>query len=554
MDKLSSEKQRWGKECVDKFLSSSPERRSQFKTLSDIPVERVYTPVELDGFDYLNNLGFPGEYPYTRGVYPTMYRGKFWTMRMTAGFGTAKESNQRYKYLLEHGETGIAVANGTPTLMGLDSDDPRAHGEVGRTGVAIDSVQDMEELFADIPIDKISVALINVNVPYCIFAMYLAMAEKRGINTKKLVGSMSNDPIRNCICMSGIVFPLKPSVAFAVDSVKYCIENVPKWNPITVAGYHIREWGIKATQELAFTLADGICYLEESMKLGFGVDQVAPLLAFYFNAYTDIFEEAAKFRAARRIWARLMKEKYGAKNPASMRLRFHTQTSGQALTSREPENNIVRVALQALAAILGGTQSLHTNCWDECYAIPSEESVKIALRTQQVIAEESGVANTVDPLGGSYYIESLTNRIEQEVMDYLNKIESLGGVLNAVENQFFQREILKTSYEKRKEIETGEKVIVGVNKYVTEEEKAERQFFELDERVEKEQIAKLKALKRTRDNTEVVRKLNDLKVAVQQNKHFMPYLIEAAKAYATIGEMVNTMKEVVGEYQSDKII
>ncbi len=471
-------------------------------------------------------------------------------MRMTAGYGTAKDTNQRFKYLLGQGETGIAVANDTPTLMGLDSDDPRARGEVGRGGVAIDSLLDMEEIFEGIPLERISVALINVNVAYCILAMYLALADKRGIPLDRLVGSMSNDPIRNCECMSGLVFPLRASVRLTTDSVRYCVQNLPKWNPITVAGYHIREWGIGATQELAFTLANGIAYLEEAIKTGLNVDEVAPALAFYFNAYTDIFEEVAEFRAARRIWAKMVKGRFGAENPASMRLKFHTQTAGHSLTAQQPEVNIVRVTLQALAAVLGGTQSLHTNSWDEVFAIPSEDSVRIALRTQQVIAEESGVCNTVDPLGGSYYVEALTDRIEKEVFQYLERIDSLGGTLSAAEKGFFQREILDTSYQNQRKIEKGERVVVGLNRYVIKEEEPPYKLFVPDPESENRQIARLKRLKKERDNEEVNRKLAELKKAVASG-YVMPSLIEAVKVYATLGEMVRAIKEVVGEYQEE---
>lgn len=530
-------------------------KKAEFTTASGLPVNTLYSPVDLPNFNYESDLGFPGQYPFTRGVYPDMYRGKFWTMRMTAGYGTATETNQRFRYLLEHGETGLSVANDTPTLMGLDSDDPRAEGEVGRTGVAIDSLMDIEEIFDGIPIDKVSVALINVNVAYCELAMYLAMAEKRGIPFSKLVGSTSNDPIRNFICMSGIVFPLRPSVRFTTDSVKYCVKHVPKWNPVTTAGYHIREWGITAIQEAAFTIAQGIGYVEEAIKAGLSVDEVAPCLAFYFNANTDIFEEVAKYRAIRRAWAKVVKGRFKAENPNSMRLRFHVQTAGHTLTAQEPENNIVRVSLQALAAVLGGAQSLHTNCWDEAFAIPSESSVKLALRTQQIIAEESGAAVTVDPLAGSYYVESLTNTIEEGIFGYLEKVDSLGGVIAAAEEGFFQSEIVDTSYNNQNKIRSGEKVVVGVNKYVMPDGGKPQlaSLLKVSPEVEQRQRAKLKKLRQERDNREVSRRLEALETCAREGAEIMPPLIEAAEVYTTIGEMVGTLKKVVGEFKEPVI-
>lgn len=548
-------KEKWERETLSKALERSPERKSQFVTSSNIPVERLYTPADLKGFDYERDLGFPGEYPYTRGVYPTMYRGNPWTIRMTAGYGAPRDASQRIKYLLEQGETGLGIVLDNPTLLGLDSDDPRAEGEVGKGGIAIDSLQDMEDLYEGIDIEKISSSLINVKVAYVIFAMYLALAEKRGIPFEHLRGSMSNDPIRECMAMSGLALSLRPSVRLTMDSVRYCAEHLPKWNPISIAGYHIREWGITAVQEVAFTLARGIAYLEEVVKMGLDVDKVAPLLAFYFDANTDIFEEVAKFRAARKLWARIVKEKFGAKNPNSMRLKFHTQTAGHTLTRQQPENNIIRITLQALAAVLGGTQSLHTNSWDEAHAIPSDQAVRTAVRTQQIIAEESGVTNTIDPLAGSYYVESLTNKIEDGVLDYFSQIETLGGVIPAVESGFFQREIIKTSYERQRRIDSGEEVVIGVNKYVIEEEQAGYEFFRLEPEVERRKIRELKELKRDRDNNEVRRKLDAVKEAASRGDGYvMPCLIDAARVYATQGEMVGALKEVFGEYKEDIIL
>lgn len=554
LDKIKAGKAGWERKCLKPVLRRSAELRKEFRTGSGSPVERLYTPLEVKDTDYLEEIGFPGEYPFTRGVYPTMYRGHRWTMRMTAGYGLPKDTNRRLKYLLDHGETGIGLANDTPTLMGMDSDDPRAAGEVGKTGAIIDSLQDMEEIYDGISIDQVSSSLINVNVAYCVLAIYLALAEKRGVAPLKLVGSMSNDPIRNSICMSGIVLPLRPSVRFTVDAVKYCVENIPKWNPISLAGYHIREWGITASQEMAFTLALGVAYMEESSKLGLDLDKVALSLAFFFNAYTDIFEEAAKYRAGRRVWAKILKERFGVKDPRAMTLRFHVQTAGHSLTAQQPMNNIVRVALQALAAVLGGAQSIHTNSWDEAFAIPSEESVRIALRTQQIIAEESGAAVTIDPLGGSYYVEEQTNRIEAEVLDYLAKIDSLGGTIAAVEQGFFQKEIIATSYEDQKRIESGEKVIVGVNKYQSNE-KIPYEFLQVDPQVEVTQVERLKKLRKERNNRLVKAKLGVIReTAANPNGYVMPALIDAAKAYATLGEMVGALKDVVGEYKEDIIL
>ena len=528
------------------------ERKSQFSTASSIPVERFYSPAHLKGFDYERDLGRPGEYPYTRGCYPTMYQGKLWTIRMSAGFGMPRDANRRYKYLLEQGETGLGVVCDNPTLWGLDSDDPMSEGEVANTGVPIDSLKDIEELYEGIDIEKISSSLINVKVAYSVFAMYLALAEKRGIPFDHLVGSMSNDPLRECMSMAGLALPLRASVRLTLDSIRYCVEHLPKWNPISLAGYHIREWGITAVQEVAFTIARGIAYLEECIKIGMDVDDVAPLLAFFFNVTTDIFEEVAKFRAARRVWARILKEKFKAQKPRSMKLLFHTQTAGNTLTRQQPENNIIRITLQGLAAVLGGTQSLHTNSFDEALAIPTEKSVRIALRTQQIIAEESGVAKTADPLGGSYYVESLTDKIEAEVLDSLSKIESEGGAIAAVESGFFQREILATAYEKQNRIDSKQEIVVGVNKYVTEEDKADFDIFRIDPEIEARKIRELKEHKSNRNNDEVKRTLDAIKeAAIRSDGNVMACLIEAAKVYATQGEMIGALKEVFGEYKED---
>src|SRR5690554_4753816 len=455
----------WDENKVEKQLGKHPERKETFTTGSDKKVERLYTPLNTGEMDYERDLGYPGEYPYTRGIQPTMYRGRFWTMRQYAGFGTAEESNKRYKYLLEQGQTGLSVAFDLPTQIGYDSDQPLAEGEVGKVGVAIDSLQDMEILFDGIPLDKVSTSM-TINAPASVLlAMYIAVAEKQGVASKELRGTIQNDILKEYIARGTYIFPPEPSMRLITDIFEYCSKEVPLWNTISISGYHIREAGSTAVQEVAFTLADGIAYVEAAVNAGLDVDTFAPRLSFFFNSHNDLLEEVAKFRAARRLWAKIMKERFNAKNPKSMQLKFHTQTAGSTLTAQQPDNNIVRVAIQALAAVLGGTQSLHTNSRDEALALPSEDSVRIALRTQQVIAHESGVADTVDPLAGSYYVECLTSTIEQKAMEYIEKIDKLGGAPRAIEKGFIQQEIQNSAYGYQMEVEQGKRIVVGVNKY-----------------------------------------------------------------------------------------
>ncbi len=521
----------------------------KYVTASSEPVKLLATPDDLLDFDYLRDLNFPGEFPYTRGIHYNMYRGKLWTMRQFAGFGTPEDTNQRFKYLLENGQTGLSVAFDLPTLMGRDPDDPLSEGEVGKCGVSIASLRDMETLFEGIPLDEVSTSM-TINAPAAmLLAFYLAVAEKRGIPFNKLRGTIQNDILKEYIAQKEWVYPPEPSIRIIVDMIEYCTEHVPQWNTISISGYHIREAGSTAVQELAFTLADGFTYIEAALERGLDIDRFAPRLSFFFNSHNDFFEEIAKFRAARRIYAKRMRYKYGAKNPKSWKLRFHTQTAGCTLTAQQPENNIVRVAYQALAAVLGGTQSLHTNSMDETLALPSEKAVKIALRTQQILAYETGVPYTIDPLGGSYYVEQLTNKMEEQAEEYFRKIEQIGGVVAGIQMGFFQNEIAKAAYQYQQEIDRKERIIVGVNEFVDKDEKIEIPILLIPEEVEKVQIQRVKELRETRNNAEVQRTLAELKKAAEEDRNLMPYLIECAKAYCTLGEMVNTLKEVFGEYE-----
>jgi methylmalonyl-CoA mutase N-terminal domain/subunit len=543
----------WEETTLQKTLNRSLERRDTFITTSSAPVERLYTPLDIAGLDYDRDLGFPGQYPFTRGVHPTMYRGRLWTMRMFAGFGTAEETNARYKYLLEHGETGLSVAFDMPTLYGYDTDDPQAEGEFGKCGVAISSLADMEILFDSIPVDEITTSM-TINSPAAVtWAMYIAAAEKRGIPMGVLGGTIQNDILKEYIAQKEFIFPPKPSMRLVVDTFEFGAKHLPRWNTISISGYHIREAGATAAQELAFTLADGFEYVKAGMERGLDVDEFAPRLSFFFNAHNDFFEEIAKFRAARRIWAWEMKEKFGAKDTRSWWMRFHTQTAGCSLTAQQPENNIVRTAIQALAAVLGGTQSLHTNSMDEALALPSETAVRIALRTQQIIAYESGVANTVDPLAGSYFVEALTNRMEEEVYEYFQKIESLGGMLGAIERGFPQREIAESAYRYQREIDTKERIIVGVNDYLTEEPLT-IPLLEIDREGERRQRERLVRVRRERDNELVARRLEALREAAQGTANLMPYILDAARAYATLGEICGVFREVFGEYREPVIL
>ncbi len=521
----------------------------KYVTASSEPVELLATPSDLPDFDYLRDLNFPGEFPYTRGIHYNMYRGKLWTMRQFAGFGTPEDTNKRFKYLLENGQTGLSVAFDLPTLMGRDPDDPLSEGEVGKCGVSIASLRDMETLFDGIPLDEVSTSM-TINAPAAmLLAFYLAVAEKRGIPFEKLRGTIQNDILKEYIAQKEWVYPPEPSIRIIVDMIEYCTDHVPQWNTISISGYHIREAGSTAVQELAFTLADGFTYIEAALERGLDIDKFAPRLSFFFNSHNDFFEEIAKFRAARRIYAKRMRYKYGAKDPRSWKLRFHTQTAGCTLTAQQPENNIVRVAYQALAAVLGGTQSLHTNSMDETLALPSEKAVKIALRTQQILAYETGVPYTIDPLGGSYYVEQLTNKMEEQAEAYFRKIEQIGGVVSGIQMGYFQNEIAKAAYQYQQEIDRKERIIVGVNEFVDKDEKIEIPILLIPEEVEKVQVQRVKELRETRDNKAVQHTLAELKKAAEENRNLMPYLIECAKAYCTLGEMVNTLKEVFGEYE-----
>lgn len=539
--------QQWEKDLYEKSLENSCPVRTPFTTVSGKKINALYTPLDLKNFDYTEELGFPGEYPFTRGIHPTMYHGRLWTMRQFSGFGTAEQTNQRYKYLLNHGTTGLSVAFHLPTLMGMDSDHPLAEGEIGKCGVAIDSLADMEILFDGIPLDKISTSM-TINPPAAVlWAMYIAVAEKQGIPSDVISGTIQNDMLKEYIAQKTFVFPPEPSMKLIVDTFEYGTKAVPRWNTISISGYHIREAGSTAVQELAFTLRDGIEYVEWALNRGLEIDEFAPRLSFFFNAHNDFFEEIAKFRAARRIWARAMKERFGAKNPRSWLLRFHTQTSGVSLMAQQPYNNVIRVALQALSAVLGGTQSLHTNSLDETYALPSEKAVTIALRTQQIIAHESGVTNSIDPLGGSYFVEKLTREMEEEAMDYIHKIDDMGGMVKAIELGFPQKEITNSAYWYQKAVEKKEKIIVGVNAFEKDHEPIS--LLKIDESVAKQHLARLEEVKKTRNSAQVLQDLGDLKKAAEDEVNLMPFIMKCVKSYATLGEIIETMKEVFGEYE-----
>ncbi|MEA3359163.1 MAG: methylmalonyl-CoA mutase family protein [Thermodesulfobacteriota bacterium] len=533
---------------VESKLDRRPERKGVFANTSGIPLKRTYTPVEMDNFDYVQELGFPGEYPFTRGIQPTMYRGRFWTMRQYAGFASAEDTNRRYRFLLEQGQTGLSVAFDLPTQIGYDSDHPLAQGEVGKVGVAIDSVKDMEILFDQIPLRKVSTSM-TINAPAAVLlAMYLAVAEEQGVASKDLRGTIQNDILKEYSARGTYIFPPKPSMRIITDIFSFCYKEVPQWNTISISGYHIREAGSTAVQEVAFTLADGISYVDAAINVGLNVDEFAPRLSFFFNAHLDFLEEIAKFRAARKLWADIMKNRFNAKDPRSLMMRFHTQTAGCTLTAQQPKNNIVRVAFQALSAVLGGTQSLHTNSMDEAFALPGEEAVQVALRTQQLIAHESGVADTVDPLGGSYYIEELTREIVERSQKYIDKIDELGGAPSAIEKGYIQREIQDSAYRYQREIEKDERVVVGVNKFQVEEEPP-KGLLKVDPSVRISQIEKLNKLKSERDAEKVKSMLAKLKKGAGGNDNLMPLILNAVKAYATLGEVCDTLREVFGEYQ-----
>jgi len=525
-----------------------PERKKSFETTSGITQERTYTPADLPDFNYADNLAFPGQYPYTRGVQPTMYRSRFWTMRQYAGFATAEESNERYKYLLEQGTSGLSVAFDLPTQIGYDSDNPVAKGEVGKVGVAIDTLKDMEILFGGIPLDKVSTSMTINATAGMLLAMYLAVAEKQGVGFDKVSGTIQNDILKEYIARGTYIYPPGPSLRIISNIFEFCADNVPKWNTISISGYHIREAGSSAVQEVAFTLADGIAYVETALNAGLDVDRFGPRLSFFFNAHNDFFEEIAKFRAARRMWAKIMKERFKAKNPKSMMLRFHTQTAGSTLTAQQPENNIVRVAVQAMAAALGGTQSLHTNSMDEAMALPTEKSVRTALRTQQILAYENGVGDVVDPMGGSWYVESLTDQIEEKAFKYIQRIDDMGGMLKAIEMGFVQREIQESAYRYQKSIESNDQTIVGVNKFQVEETGSGMDLLRIKEAVELSQVEKLHRLKENRDNEAVRLCLIDLRKSAKSTDNLMPKILKAVKVYATLGEISDVLRDVYGEY------
>ena len=524
------------------------ERKTAYKTLSQIPVEPVYTPEHLESVDFQSDVGLPGEFPYLRGVHPGGYRDRLWTMRMFAGFGLPEETNRRFRFLLDNGQTGLSTAFDMPTLYGYDTDDPRAAGEFGKCGVAVSSLADMETLFDGIPLGQVTTSM-TINSPAAIiWAMYIVVAEKQGVPLDRIGGTLQNDILKEYLAQNEYIFPPEPSLRLVVDTVQFATNHMPRWNPISISGYHIREAGSNGVQELAFTLADGFEYVRRCIERGMDVDDFAPRLSFFFNAHNDFFEEIAKFRAARRIWAREMRDTFGAKNERSSWMRFHAQTSGASLTAQQPENNVVRVGLQALAAVLGGCQSLHTNGKDEAWALPSEQAALQALRTQQIIAHETGVTDTVDPMGGSFYLESLTNRVEAEAYDYFRRIEDVGGVVPALESGFFQREIGEAAYIYQREEDRKERITVGVNDYVTDDELS-IPLLRVDREGEARQIESLNRIRRTRDNREVTRRLKDLETAARGDVNLMPPLLEAVRAYATLGEMMGVFREVFGEYQ-----
>jgi methylmalonyl-CoA mutase N-terminal domain/subunit len=551
MEEIREEHKKWQKK-LDEIFRAAPERLERFSTVSDKEIKNLYTPEDVAGEDFQKTLGFPGEYPFTRGVQPSMYRGRLWTMRMFAGLGSATDTNKRFHHLVKEGQTGLSTAFDMPTLMGYDSDSPRARGECGKCGVAIDTLADMEDLFAGLPIERITTSMtINPPAPV-IWGMYIAVAENRGIDRKVIGGTIQNDMLKEFIAQKTFMCPPKPSLRLITDTVEFGTKEVPRWNTISISGYHIREAGSTAVQELAFTLADGIAYTQAAIERGLSVDDFAPRFSFFFNSHLDFFEEIAKFRAARRMWGKIMRERFKAKDQRSWWLRFHTQTAGCSLTAQQPYNNIVRTALQALAAVMGGTQSLHTNSLDEVLAIPTEEAATIALRTQQIIAEESGVANTIDPLGGSYFVEALTNRMEEEAFSIIQKIDDMGGMLAAIEKSFPQREIADSAYHYQRQIDENKKTVVGVNKYITDE-RLPVDILEIDDTLERMQIEKTHRVKNARDNKKVRESLDKLGEACAGNRNVMDPIIDAVKAYATLQEVCDVFRKAFGEYRDPGI-
>jgi methylmalonyl-CoA mutase, N-terminal domain len=551
LKEINEKQSEWEKKYYQPLIQKHPERRDKFENLSSIKINQIYTPYDISNEEYLKHQGFPGQYPFLRGIHSTMHRGKLWTMRQFAGFGSAEETNMRYKYLLNHGETGLSVAFDYPTLYGYDTDHPLARGEFGKCGVAISSLKDMEILFDQIPIDKVTTSM-TINGPAAIvWAFYIANAENRGISRKCIGGTIQNDILKEYIAQKSYIFPPEPSMRLIVDTFEYGFRHVPRWNTISISGYHIREAGSTAVQELAFTLGDGIEYVKAAMKRGLDIDQFAPRLSFFFNAHNDFFEEIAKYRAARRIWAQELK-KLGAKNDRSLLMRFHTQTAGCSLSAQQPEINIVRVTLQALAAVIGGTQSLHTNSMDEALALPSEKAVRIALRTQQIIAEESGVTDTIDPLGGSYYIEWLTDKMEEETYRYFDRVEQYGGVISAIEKGFFQREIAEAAYKYQKEIDDHNRIVVGVNDYKTDES-VNIPILKMDEKGEERQIKRLHDLRKNRNQLKVERNLEKLRKAAEGEENLMPIILDCIHSYATLGETCQVLRDVFGEYRESTV-
>ena len=553
LDDLRAAQAHWADTILEQAIARQPERRESFTTISGRRVERVHTPLDIAEQDYVRDLGLPGEYPFTRGIHATGYRGRLWTMRMFAGFGTAEETNARYKYLLAQGNMGLSVAFDLPTLMGYDTDAPEALGEFGRCGVAVSSLRDMELLFDGIPLGEVSTSM-TINSPAAmLWAFYIAAAEKRGVPMAGLRGTIQNDILKEYQAQKEYIFPPEPSMRLVTDTIEFGTRHLPEWNTISISGYHIREAGATAAQELAFTLGNGLEYVRWALRRGLEIDEFAPRLSFFFNVHNDFFEEIAKLRAARRIWAREMRETFGAKNPRSWLMRFHTQTAGVSLTAQQPEINIARVAIQALAAVLGGAQSLHTNSMDEALALPSEQAVTIALRTQQIIAHESGVANTLDPLGGSYFVEKLTDDIEEEVYAYFKRIDDLGGALACVENGFFQQEIADSAFRFQQEVDAGERTIVGVNTYQSDEP-LRIPILEMDPQGYARQVARLEDLRATRDNDAVSRALDSLRAAARGDQNMMPCILDAARAYATLQEITDTLREVLGLYRERTVI
>jgi len=553
LDPIVKEKDRWERETLAKTLAKFPERLSEFTTVSGMPIERLYTPADVEDLDYMKDLGFPGEFPFTRGVYPTVYRGRLWTMRQYAGFGTAEESNQRYKYLIGQGQTGLSVAFDLPTQIGYDSDNRIAEGEVGKVGVPISSLRDMEILFDGIPLDKISTSMtINATAPQ-ILAMYFAVAEKQGVPLSNLDGTVQNDILKEYVARGTYIYPPDASMRISIDIIEFCRKNAPRFNTISVSGYHMREAGATAVQELAFTLMNGIAYVEAALNRGMPIDDFAPRVSFFFACHNDFFEEIAKFRAARRLWAKIMKERFGAKDSRSMLLRYHVQTSGCTLTAQQPFNNIVRVTIQSLAAVLGGTQSLHTNSFDEALALPSEDAVITALRTQQIIAHESGVTNTVDPLSGSYFVEYLTNKMEEEATGYIERVDAMGGAMAAIQKGFYQKEIADSAYKYQREVESKKRIVVGINEYVTET-MTPIKLLKMDPRAEGKQVERLREVKQKRDGKKVKEALEKLGKAAEGDENLMPLIFEAVKAYATNEQISDTLRHVFGEYETITIV